>query len=402
MIVDKYRPKSAKDLVGQEQAVQRVSYWARQWEEGIPQKPILLYGRPGCGKTSLAHAIARDMGWELLEMNASDTRNKSAVEDVLSYASAQTTLMGGRRLIVIDEVDGLAGREDRGGVGAVTTIISESKQPIILIANQVYIKKLKALLPETELLEMKSVHPKTLKFYLGKIAESEGIKISEERLGVIVERAGGDVRSALIDLSTPVFYRDRDKDIFSSIAQMFKTGDYLEARSALWDVDLDPEMKMLWVEENIPNEYSHPSEISSAFESLSRADVFNGRIRKRQHWGFLKYAMELSTAGAAAAKKRPSGRFVKYRFPSYLQKMSYTVASRAILKSALKKVGAVIHMSSQEVKSQLRFIAPYVLKNPEMYKLSETEMKGIQGAVGGHSSPEKTFSGSRASRKKSE
>ena len=401
MIVDKYRPKSAKDLVGQEQAVQRVSYWARQWEDGIPQKPLLLYGRPGCGKTSLAHAVARDMGWELLEMNASDTRNKSAIDEILSHASAQTTLMGGRRLIVIDEIDGLAGREDRGGVSAVTSIISESKQPVILIANQVYIKKLKALLPETELLEMKPVHSKTLKSYLRKIAEAEKIEVSDEKLDLIVERAGGDVRSAITDLSSPLFYRDRDKDIFSSIAHMFKSDDYLSARSALWDVDLDPEMKMLWVEENIPNEYSDPSEINSAFESLSRADVFNGRISNRQHWGFLKYAMEISTAGAAAAKRRPSGRFVKYRFPSYLQKMSYTVASRAILKSALKKIGAVIHMSSQEVKSQLRFIAPYALKNPEMYKLSETEIKGIQAAVGS-ASPKPAFSRPSYPKRKSE
>ncbi len=403
MIVDKYRPKTVKDLVGQELVVQRVSYWAKRWEEGIPQKPLLLYGRAGCGKTSLAHAIARDMGWELLEMNASDTRNKSAIDEILSYASAQTTLMGGRRLIVIDEIDGLAGREDRGGVSAVTTILSESRQPIILIANQVYIQKLKALLPETELLEMKPVNSKTLKTYLKKIAEKEGIDISEERLEEISFKSEGDVRSALIDLTSALFSRDRDKDIFGSIAHMFRTDDYLSARSSLWDVDLDPDMQLLWVEENIPNEYLHPSEISYAFEYLSRADVFKGRISKRQHWGFLKYSMELSTTGAAAAKRKPVARFVKYKFPSYLQKMAYTVASRMIMKGALLKIGSVIHMSSREVKSQLRFIAPYVLKNPEMYKLSETEIKSIQGAISGQSvSVKSSFARTSYPKKKTE
>lgn len=378
MIVEKYRPKKLSDIIGQDAVIDRLTVWARNWEDGIPQKPILLYGRPGCGKTSIAHALANEMDWEIFEMNASDTRNKGAIDSILSNTATQSTLTGKLKLIVIDEIDGLAGKEDRGGVGAVINVIEQSKQPTILIANQVYIQKLKSLLPETEMIEMKGVDKRALKKYLRKIADNEGIQISDLQIEEISDRSNGDVRSALIDLTATITFRDREKDVYKAVALVFKTQDYQAARSAFWDVDIDPDMQILWIEENIPNEYQNPEEINIAYEYLSRADVFNGRITNRQSWNLLKYVTELSTAGVASAKKSNLNRFVKYKFPTYLQKMSYSVASRAILSSACKKIGERMHMSSREVISQLQFIRSFVLKNPEYYKLEDSEIKSIQ------------------------
>ncbi len=378
MIVEKYRPRKLSDIIGQDAVVDRLTVWARNWEDGIPQKPILLYGGPGCGKTSIAHALANDMDWEIFEMNASDTRNKSAIDSILSNTATQSTLTGKLKLIVIDEIDGLAGQEDRGGVGAVISVIEQSKQPTILIANQVYIQKLRSLLPETEMIEMKGVDKRILKKYLREIADKEGILISDSQIDEIADRSNGDVRSALIDLTATITYRDREKDVYKAVALVFKTQDYLAARSAFWDVDVDPDMQVLWLEENIPNEYQNPREIKTAYEHLSRADVFNGRITNRQSWNLLKYVTELSSAGIASAKKSSANRFVKYRFPTYLQKMSYSIASRAILNSACKKIGERMHMSSREVISQLQFVRNFVLRNPEYYKLEDSEIKAIQ------------------------
>lgn len=378
MIVEKYRPKRLSDIIGQDAAVDRLTVWARNWEDGIPQKPILLYGRPGCGKTSVAHALANEMDWEIFEMNASDTRNKGAIDSILSNSATQSTLTGKLKLIVIDEIDGLAGKEDRGGVGAVINVIEESKQPTILIANQVYIQKLKSLLPETEMIEMKGVDKRLLKKYLRKIADTEGIQISDPKIEEIADRSNGDVRSALIDLTSTITYRDREKDVYKAVALVFKTHDFQTARSAFWDVDIDPDMQILWLEENIPNEYQSLPEIKTAYEYLSRADVFNGRITNRQSWNLLKYVTELSSAGIASAKRSSTSKFVKYRFPTYLQKMSYSIASRAILNSACKKIGEKMHMSSREVLSQLLLIRKFVLTNPEYYKLEDAEIKAIQ------------------------
>ncbi|MEM3408595.1 MAG: replication factor C large subunit [Candidatus Micrarchaeia archaeon] len=378
MIVEKYRPKKLSDIIGQDAIIDRLTIWAKNWEDGIPQKPILLYGRPGCGKTSIAHALANDMDWEIFEINASDTRNKSVIDSILSNTATQATLTGRLKLIVIDEIDGLAGQEDRGGVGAVINVIEKSKQPIILIANQVYIQKLKSLLPEVEMLEMKGVDKRILKKYLRDIANKEGIQISDLQIEEIADRSNGDVRSALIDLTATITYRDREKDVYKAVALVFKTQDYQTARSAFWDVDIDPDMQVLWIEENIPNEYQNPNEIKEAYDYLSRADVFNGRITKRQSWNLLKYVTELSSCGVAAAKKNNYNKFVKYKFPTYVQKMSYSIASRSILNSACKKIGERIHLSSREVLSQLKIMRNFILKNPEYYKLEDSEIKAVQ------------------------
>jgi len=80
-------------------------------------RAALLYGPPGVGKTSAALALAADLGWTVVEMNASDARNESAIEHVAGRASITHTLgepvRGGgprRALIVLDEADSLSGR----------------------------------------------------------------------------------------------------------------------------------------------------------------------------------------------------------------------------------------------------------------------------------------------------
>jgi DNA polymerase III delta prime subunit len=80
-------------------------------------RAALLYGPPGVGKTSAAHALAADFGWTVIEMNASDARNESAIEQVAGRASITHTLgeptRGGgprRALIVLDEADSMSGR----------------------------------------------------------------------------------------------------------------------------------------------------------------------------------------------------------------------------------------------------------------------------------------------------
>jgi DNA polymerase III delta prime subunit len=80
-------------------------------------RAALLYGPPGVGKTSAALALAADLGWTVVEMNASDARNESAIDQVAGRASITHTLgepsrgPGPRRaLIVLDEADSLSGR----------------------------------------------------------------------------------------------------------------------------------------------------------------------------------------------------------------------------------------------------------------------------------------------------
>jgi replication factor C large subunit len=157
--------------------------------------------------------------------------------------------------------------------------------------------------------------------------------------------------------------RDTEKDIFTTIRDILKAETYAAAKEAVRG-DIDYDTIKLWIDENIPVEYETAQDIAAAYESLSRADIFDGRIRK-QKWQLLKYSIDLATAGVALAKARPYHKFTKYAFPSYLRNMSRSMERRAMLKGIGAKLGARLHAGRRESLYYLPLIKEYGAKEPE-------------------------------------
>src|SRR4030042_1023837 len=143
---EKYRPKSLSEIIGNDNAVRLIRRWADSWARGTPRlKALVLRGEPGIGKTSASLALARDMGWDFIEMNASDHRNAASIQKVAGAGAVTQTFTpdgdflssvhGKRKLVIIDEADNLFGNQDRGGAKAIVDTIRDSGQPIILIVN---------------------------------------------------------------------------------------------------------------------------------------------------------------------------------------------------------------------------------------------------------------------------
>ena len=116
---ERYRPKSARELEGNDAARKRISIWLESWKSGVPEKRgLLLAGPPGIGKTSIVRATAEDHGWIVIELNASDARNAASIRRAAGGGASNFTFsldgtfdMGGDRktLILLDEVDHLHG-----------------------------------------------------------------------------------------------------------------------------------------------------------------------------------------------------------------------------------------------------------------------------------------------------
>ena len=377
---NKYRPTNFMQFLGNDEIVERIKEWAAKWERNKRQKPLLLYGPPGCGKTTLVHVLAKEMGWEIVETNASDARSKKKLEENIGPAAGATTLSGGKRLVVVDEVDGIDTKSDRGAVSAMMVMISEATQPMILLANDPYGKKIKEFKAVAEFIELKPVDKRSMAKFLKFVTASEELEADDLLIKEIVDKANGDVRSALIDLQSISSHdRDRSMSIFKGMAHLFKATDFETAKRIPREVDVDPDLFFMWVEENIPREYDKPEDIYRAFEALSRADIFEGRIYRRQNWKLRKFSMDLATAGVALAKKEKYVKFTNYQFPRILSRMKAIQMKRAMLKKICGKIASRTHVSSGFVRQNLFFIAPIAIHNPQFFEFDDEELDFLEG-----------------------
>ncbi|MCX6775618.1 MAG: replication factor C large subunit [Candidatus Micrarchaeota archaeon] len=356
LLSDKYHPKNLEEFAGNPEAVEGIKRWAFDWERGKAGRPILIHGSPGVGKSALAYALAGSMKWPIVEMNASDLRDEESVRRIVGEASTSDTLFGGRRLVLIDEVDGLQ-RSDRGGNKAIVEVVKNATQPVILTANDIWKPALASIRTASTVIPMRKVNSRTIASILKKIAVKEEMKVADEVVIGIANNSSGDLRSAINDLqalgegsigsAVIIGQRDRGKNIFDSVRSVFKATGFAEAREVMRGVD-DRDMFVKWIEENIPLEYEKAGEIGRAFEMLSRADVFDGRIMRRQHWGFMRYSNDLATAGVALAKEEPYHKFVKYQFPRIISALGSSRGERAMRKAVGLKIGRRCHLSSKD------------------------------------------------------
>jgi len=380
---EKYRPKRLDDIVGNAKAKEELLKWANSWLTGPPKKrAVVLMGDPGIGKTTAALALANDMGWQVVEMNASDSRNAEAVKNIALLGAMGETFTdtgefisskeGQRKLIVLDEADNVFGREDFGGIKVIAQTIINTRQPIILIVNDWYALKKRSSVIGSKVITLSFAKPrstsiaKVLKF----IANNEDLTVSDEVIRRMAERSGGDVRSAINDLQSLVIGRDTielkdvstlgDRDvsstIFKSLATVFHTGNCKRSREAFFNLDENPEMLIQWVDQNITNAYRDPKDIYAAYNALSRADIYLGRVHRKQYYGLWGYANDMMTCGVSLAKSREYRGYVKYQFPTWLSLMSRSKGMRDARDGFASRLGKHTHSSN---KVALQELLPY-------------------------------------------
>ena len=191
---EKYRPNNFLDLIGNEESRKLFVEWFTNWKKGT--KPILLVGPPGIGKTTLANLAAKQFGYDLISINASDVRNKKNINEILSPVLGNQTVLG-TPMIFIDEVDGVHGRADYGGGEAIIKILKEPTVPIVLAANTDSSDKMKSIKKVVKTIELKPLSPKLLRLHLNRILQLEGVKIDSDSLAKLVTKSRGDIRSMI-------------------------------------------------------------------------------------------------------------------------------------------------------------------------------------------------------------
>ncbi len=397
--IHKYAPKTLKEVVGQDQGIKKLLSYVLNFDK-YRGKAALIYGPPGVGKTCSVYALANDYNYEIVELNASDFRSKSEIKEVIGNAINQSSLFFKKKLILIDEVDGISGMEDYGGLSEILNIIDKSRFPIVITANDPFDSKFSSLRNRSILIEYKHLNYLSVLKRLRQICEKEKIDYDEDALRSIARMSSGDLRSAINDLMlvslgtkkvtkeslSILAQRDRIESIFQALVKIFKTNELNIAIHAFDDVDEDPENLIFWVEENMLKEYNKIEEIEKAFYYLSKGDIFRNRIRRWQYWRFLVYYLQMITGGVALSKKEKYRKFVAYSRPRRILQMWILSNRYKMRNEAARKIAKRLHTSYNNV---LKTLIPYLkfyfkfkgfkklLK--EGYGLNEKEIEAIEG-----------------------
>lgn len=239
LMAEKYRPKEYFELLGNDDANRQILRWLHYWRScvfgmdpilneytdklGRPLKKVLLVnGPPGTGKTSAAHVISKQAGFDILEINASDERGAAVVTDRIESAVRSHQVVSKRPvLIVADEVEGAT---EHGFVRALTNILKQDEKalarmqrdgstqqhprgkklkpvlllrPIIAICNDVWSPNLHSLRAQSEIVHFQKQAPMRLLKRLEDICLNEHIRVSTRQLSQIAEQCDYDLRACL-------------------------------------------------------------------------------------------------------------------------------------------------------------------------------------------------------------
>ena len=391
---EKHRPKNFEEIKGQELALGEIkkfieNFYLGKLTRGL-KKSLILHGPPGTGKTTIAHATARETNSEIFELNASDFRNKAKLQEILRPAIEQKSLIKKNKIILVDEADGISGYYDRGGINELLDLIALTTYPVIITANDIWTKKLGSLRKKSQLIQIKEIDYKIIREVLFAILRKENLFMDYDLITKISVNAKGDLRAAINDLQTiskikdifvDIDERNKEQSIFDILKMVFKARPTEKTKHVFESVNMPIDEIILWVEENIPVEYQG-EELARAYEILSKVDIFKGRIYKQQYWRFLVYENFLLSYGISSAKKGIKTNFTKYKRPSRILKIWLNNQRTAKKKSIAQKYAKYVHVGEKRAMHEFPIIKQIIKSNIEIQKelkLNEEEIQYILG-----------------------
>lgn len=372
-LVEKYRPKSMKQILGQQgdkSNAKKLYNWLSNWhknqsgqvkhakpspwaknDDGAFFKAALLSGPPGIGKTTTAQVVCNELGFDLVEFNASDTRSKRLLKEEVSELLSNTTLKdyftdskskpNSNHVLLMDEVDGMAGNEDRGGLQELINLIKSTDIPIVCICNDRNNPKMRTLSNYTYDLRFSKPRLEQIRGAMKSICFKEHINITTDDLDRLIESTNQDIRQVINHLALFVDKTaSQEKSLKKHINKDLKLGPWdvvrmvfsaeehknmsIHDKSDLFfhDYSIAP----LFVQENYLTVTPQVSKnkvlerVAECAESLAIGDIVDKSIRSNNAWSLLPVqACYSSVIPGTVMSGRISGQI---NFPAWLGRNS--------------------------------------------------------------------------------
>ncbi len=369
-----------------------------------PYKPILLVGPPGNGKTSTIYALGWQEGVIVVEFNASDQRNSRVIREIVAEATKSMGFtLGGdpnkpSRIVLLDEVDGLSGKEDKGGFSALIRLLDEIRVPIALTANIMHDPKIRYLMTRSITVFFDRPYDYQIKTLISRISKRIGKPFPENVVNYLAKYAP-DFRTVVEALETyyrtgvlPEIFHEEMMSIQDALRYAFAfKGDDLDqsafkAQKYLSSiVDVDVWDIILWVWENAYNFIDQKKDIFPFYSELAYADYLYRLGARSQNWR-IAYRDAMNILAYSMAKYgKPSKniwalRKIRVNKPTIVEELSRMkklmegeteeeeeVNVRKLgLRPLIELYAKYTHQSRQGARRELQFLLYLVRKNPEI------------------------------------
>ena len=391
---ERHRPLSERQLEGNEAQRKKIRVWLDQWQEGTPDKPeLLLIGPPGVGKTTVARAVAADMGWNVIELNASDARNAGAIRKAATNAATHGSLFmtpgekPPRTLILLDEVDHLSGglravssdrlssiisgddedsskslKGDSGGKAELLNLLSLTRQPVILACNDemglwgrtssTWRTARDRFSRNLITIRFDRASDEALRRIALRVIKGEGYTADPGAIDELINNNPGDLRALVRDLQVmctqtesnitkelvieniETGVRDTTVEIFPGLDVLYRSRTANDAMKAARSLDKSPDDMVAWVSWNNGVVFTEQKAIRRGSSALTLADrLLTTRFRNTAHRSWY-WGSNLAGLSASVTTSKPVEGRIFCSYPGFLRRGSAWVKHSVVARLA--------------------------------------------------------------------